>query len=93
MADVDPKRTLTARCDLDVQSPTKAAVRMGDWKLVMNAGAPGADDEEAPANRPRARRNAASREEPSSNFMIYRMIGASQKTYRRPKGTRQDHAC
>ncbi len=66
--DVWPMLTQSAPSPHDailmVQSPTKAAVRMGDWKLVMNAGAPGADDEEAPANRPRARRNAASREEP-----------------------------
>ncbi len=42
---------------LNVQSPTHAAVRMGDWKLLMNAS--GQDSEEPSGDKPKKRKGTA----------------------------------
>jgi arylsulfatase A-like enzyme len=41
---------------LSVQSPTRAAVRMGDWKLLLNAGQPEPDEGAEAPSRPRRNR-------------------------------------
>ena len=70
--DVWPMLTQGAKSPHDailcVQSPTHAAVRMGDWKLLWTSAQPeGAGDEPASQQPPRAKakRKPASKDEPS----------------------------
>lgn len=61
---------------LSVQSPTVAAVRMGDWKLLMNPSE--ADSEEAPVATERAKEKAGKRGNAkgaakSDRFVLYNL--------------------
>jgi len=54
---------------LSVQSPTRAAVRIGDWKLLLNAGK--AEPEEGATEPARPRRNR--RESPADDYELYNL--------------------
>jgi hypothetical protein len=44
-----------------VQSPQHAAVRMGDWKLLVNAGQAGSDETPSPSPRAKVKAKAKAR--------------------------------
>ena len=62
---------------LSVQSPASAALRMGDWKLIM-AGDAGGDDEEAPKKKAKGKKQTrASQYGPVALFNLAEDIGES----------------
>lgn len=60
---------------LSVQSPERAAVRIGDWKLLMNAGEAGSEERPAAGAKPKGKRKGAVTGEHFELYNLARDIG------------------
>lgn len=64
---------------LSVQSPTRAAVRMGDWKLLMNASAQDSEAaEEATTEKSKAKGKAKAKAKAQSGNNVYELYNLAE---------------